>query len=319
MVCKRADECATPRILFAGSDCSFSAMVLKRLVEAQCAVCVVILGESAPNANGRLALFGHLPSLPVVQPHTASGLCARWGIPLRYVDNSEMGAIGSALREFQAEIIVAACFPYLFPPSILRLPKLGGINVHPSLLPAYRGPAPLFWQFRSGERHGGISVHVMTEQVDAGNIIAQQQMFLPAGISDTVAGPRLADLGGQMVCAVMRDFQRGPVTAILQQEHKGSYHPWPQRKDFCVSLGWSAERAFRFIRGTASWGQPHNIVVGQSSYWIQRAVGFESYGALQSPSLWRDGELWLQCTPGVLRVIPMRASIEKLGRVFLPS
>lgn len=301
---------ATPRILFAGSDCLFSATVLQRLLEARCAVSVVVLAGSAPTADGGgLAMDRHLPSIRVVQPHTVSGLCGRWDIPERFVDKSHMGALDPMLKESQAHIIVAACFPYLFPLSILRLPKLGGINVHPSLLPAYRGPAPLFWQFWAGEHHGGISVHLMTERVDAGDLIAQQRVSFPAGIPDTAASRHLADLGGQMVSAVMHVLQQGSVATIAQLEQSSSYYPWPQQKDFCLSTRWSAERAFRFIRGTAGWGQPHNIEAGQRSYWIQRAVGFEPEAALESASLWRNGELWLQCTPGVLRVIPVRTSI----------
>src|SRR5262249_24483185 len=85
--------------------------------------------------------------------------------------------------DLSPDLICAACFPRRLPPPLLALPRLGCLNVHPSLLPRYRGPVPLFWMFRAGEATGGVTVHWMEERLDAGPIAAQEAYPIPEGIA----------------------------------------------------------------------------------------------------------------------------------------
>jgi len=80
------------------------------------------------------------------------------------------------IEKYQPDIIIVSCYARRLPQSILSLARKGSFNVHPSLLPKYRGPNPIFWQLREGEKEYGITLHRMTNDFDACDIISQQKV-----------------------------------------------------------------------------------------------------------------------------------------------
>lgn len=292
------------RILFLGSNGLFSRTVLISLLEARCNIAAVWLAGVAPQQSLRPDRFSHLPIIRVTNPDTLTGIAEQSGIPVQGIVNREQLHSPSLQRAISADLALVACFPFLLPQNLLALPSLGCLNLHPSLLPAYRGPAPLFWQFWAGEREGGITLHVMTEHVDAGDIVAQESVPLPAGIGGAAVNRQLAVIGGRLACAAVDGLWHGKLARRSQCETRASYFSWPQERDFSLAIGWSAERAFRFVRGTADWGQPYQVISGAHTFWIEQAVGFLPDATLPTPWARRGDELWLRFTPGVLRVIP---------------
>src|SRR6266536_191528 len=103
------------------------------------------------------------------------------------------------LTEYQPETICVACFSKRIPRDILDIPRLGCLNVHPSLLPANRGPEPLFWTFREGNQRTGVTIHLMDEGMDTGPIVAQEALEIPDGISYTQLEAQCAELGGKLL------------------------------------------------------------------------------------------------------------------------
>jgi methionyl-tRNA formyltransferase len=178
---------------------------------------------------------------------------------------------------------------------------LGCLNVHPSLLPENRGPAPLFWTFREGADSTGVSVHLMTGELDAGDIVEQGVVAAPEGISGEEMDRRCSELGGALLVRSVRGLAAGTAIKRPQAPHRASYNGWPVAADFEVPVSWTARRAFRFIRGVSDWGTPPVILVNDERFRVRAALSYAEGQFLPVPYV-RDGsELRVQFTPGVLR------------------
>jgi methionyl-tRNA formyltransferase len=207
----------------------------------------------------------------------------------------------ATLAALQADVAVVSCFSRRIPLGLAALPRLGTLNLHPSLLPAYRGPAPLFWALRDGLHTTGVTVHLLDAGLDSGPIVAQQPVALPDGASGAELERVCGEHGGALLLAAMDVLAHGTATP-RPQPIAGDYRPWPTPDDFRIEPMWSARHAFNFIRGTAEWGQPYPVAVGGESFMLAQALGYDLAATLSTP-FERDGRvLRVQCAPGVLVV-----------------
>ena len=180
------------------------------------------------------------------------------------------------------ELLIVACFPHILPLTLLNRASIAALNIHPSKLPKYRGPTPLFWQLRDGMREIGVTLHHMTTQIDAGNIVTQTSVPLPTGISGASANMLLATKGANMLVNTLdgRDFSGRP------QEGPESYQTWPQTQDWQVPASWPVLHAFNFMRSTEEWGHRFTLLSHQKTVTARSAIDF-SHG---------------KSTPGTLRL-----------------
>jgi methionyl-tRNA formyltransferase len=280
-----------PRVMSMGMGGVFSALVLKSLLEQDVEVCAVVTPGPAPTTPGSSGS----PRLPLAEgapPETIVSLAQERAIPVEYV--SELDHAPTLTR-------------YIFPPALLQLPPRGCLNLHPSLLPAYRGPAPLFWQFRQGERRTGVTLHLMNERTDTGDILLQEPIALPDGITGPEADALLAQGGGRLMVDALGLLEQDALAPRVQNESEGSYYPWPTEGDFQISAEWSARRAFNFIRGTEEWGCAYEITIEQKRFAIQSALSYSAQHELDKPYTLIGPELWVQFSPGVLRAVVAHA------------
>lgn len=168
------------------------------------------------------------------------------------------------------ELLIVACFPHILPLTLLNRASIAALNIHPSKLPKYRGPTPLFWQLRDGMREIGVTLHHMTTQIDAGNIVTQTSVPLPTGISGASANMLLATKGANMLVNTLdgRDFSGRP------QEGPESYQTWPQTQDWQVPASWPVLHAFNFMRGTEEWGHRFTLLSHQKTVTARSAIDF---------------------------------------------
>ena len=120
-------------------------------------------------------------------------------MPLLTINGFGDPAVAEAIAGYEPDVIAVACFPWRVPANLRRIPRLGILNVHPSLLPRGRGPEPLFWTFRRGERETGTTVHLMDGGFDTGPVLRQERLPVPAGIDGGELERRLAKLGGRLL------------------------------------------------------------------------------------------------------------------------
>jgi methionyl-tRNA formyltransferase len=205
----------------------------------------------------------------------------------------------AALAELRPDLICVACWPWRLPLALLALPRHGCLNVHPSLLPELRGPEPLFWALHSGAERGGVTVHMMDESLDTGDIVSQAVIDLPAGIGWQEAEGRAAALGGRLLTEAV-DLLAAERMPRCPQGPGGSYRPAPTDANFALSPGWPARRAFAFMRGTAAWGHPYTISLRGEELRLAEAVAYDPTRTLGQPYRRSADQIEIQHTPGTL-------------------
>jgi methionyl-tRNA formyltransferase len=136
-----------------------------------------------------------------------------------------------ALRDIEPDLVVSVSCPQIFGRELLALPRLGCVNVHSALLPAYRGVLPTFWALAHGERQTGVTVHYMSPGIDGGDIIAQR--VIPIGPDDTLRSlmRRCKLVAADLVVETVARFREGAVSGVPNRVEEGSYHSFPERED----------------------------------------------------------------------------------------
>jgi methionyl-tRNA formyltransferase len=143
--------------------------------------------------------------------------------------NSEEGL--AALRAVAPDVIVVVAFGQILAPGVLALPPLGCVNVHPSLLPKYRGAAPIQWAIANGERATGVTTMYMTRRMDAGDIIFQRET--PIGGSETGGAlhDRLAEVGAELLDETLAAIAGGTAPRVPQNEADVTFAPKLTKED----------------------------------------------------------------------------------------
>ena len=159
---------------------------------------------------------------------------------------------GTALAQIQAlapELIVVAAYGRILPEEILQAPRLGCINVHSSLLPKYRGAAPINWAILNGERETGVTIMYMAPELDAGDIIAQRAT--PIGPDETAPElfQRLAGLGAELLGEVVAAMEQGPAPRTPQDGAQATYAPMLGRELSPMDWTRSAQALHDQVRG----------------------------------------------------------------------
>ncbi len=294
------------RLLFFGLPAGVSAVLLHGLLADGRDVAGVVVPAAAvphllPDPSLPVAHLSPGPSAPLSltlgdAPADLLGCAWAAGLPVLAVRALGHAETLAALAALRADVACVACFTRRIPPALLALPPRGFLNLHPSLLPAYRGPQPLFWELRDGAPTG-TTVHYLDEGLDTGDIAAQTAVPLPDGIAGPEAERQLALDGLALLRGVLDDLAVGIIHR--RPQGPGSYQPAPADEHFALSTTWPARRAFNFMRGTADWARPYRIEVNGRTEWLAAADDF-SEAELDRPSV-RHGQLIvIRCSPGVL-------------------
>jgi methionyl-tRNA formyltransferase len=296
---------SSPSILYLGmpSGGELSRQPLAALLDSGSHVCAVLVPGQAgqPDPQPLTPVVSTHEALPVLNPYLSPNLLTlAWerGLPVLAV-----GSFTRALENLAAlepGLICVSCFSRIIPPALLNLPPHGAINLHPSLLPRYRGPAPLFWQFKNGETHGGVTVHFMNERLDAGDILLQEPVPFPDGMTAGEALHALAQAGSGLVVRALDLIRRGDPPRTPQPEPQSTYYPVPSRADYELTARGSARRAFNFIRGAGD--GPFEIRAGGEIFRVKEAIEYAARAALDAPFHREGDQAWIQFEPGVLRV-----------------
>jgi methionyl-tRNA formyltransferase len=260
----------------------------------------------APYTSLRLAESPQRMSLPVLtvpEEPTVVGMAWARGIPVLEVADVRSGATLEALAALKPDLICVACFPHLLPGALLQVPHRGALNVHPSLLPRYRGPFPLFWVFHDGLEQAGVSVHLMDTGADSGPIVLQEVVRLPDGIGYDQAERHCSDEGARLLVEAARLVATGLAAPRAQERGLVSWAPAPRDDDFVVTPDWPARRAFNFIRGLVDWQQPIYVEVAGRRLRAREALAWDETAPPADSTLSTGGRLTLRCRPGTLTVI----------------
>ena len=278
------------RILLIGSAGVLSSAVFQFLCHADDALGAVAVHQASAIKPGSL----------IMTDSDDIGLLALQN-QLPVIDMSDEAQAIAQIQSLAIDMILVACYGHRVPSSIIELAALGSYNIHPSLLPRFRGPEPVFWQFKHAAQFG-VSLHRLTESFDAGDIVCQQPVSLADGCSYQQANRELARAAVSLTESLLSDIASHSLTAQPQDETQASYQPFPQAGDFQFSSEQSARDIYNFVCGTRYFQLDYQCQLADALIMVSDVIAFDMHGALDAPTAERDGYLTIQCNPGILTV-----------------
>jgi len=271
------------RILFLGQSCATAMPPLTALLEAGFSIPAVVLARQPGTRLGEIQRVSAAAAIPVIWVKSAA-------------EATEV------IRGIAPQVAVAACFLWRLPREACEAPPLGILNIHPSLLPAGRGPEPVFWTLRRGEPVTGVTVHRMDTGFDTGPIVAQAQMPVPEGISAPELERDLMTVGGRLLVEALPALAAGTLQPRPQPTEGVSHAPVPKPADWTMMSSLPAAWAWRFARGVAPLGGPLTAIAGGTAIRVAAALDWSPNERLAEPVLGADdGTVRVRFSPGWVR------------------
>lgn len=239
------------RILFMGTP-DFAVASLKRLVEDGHDICGVFTQPDKPKNRGHKLMFS-----PVKEYALTQGLAVYQ--PLKMRDGEAM----SIVESLAPELIVVAAYGKILPEDILDYPQYGSINVHSSLLPKYRGAAPINWAILDGERETGVSIMYMAKELDAGDVILQKSTAIGENEDALALTMRLAELGAEALSEAVEALKNGTASRVPQDESKQTYASMLSKEMSPIDWNRSAQAISCQVRGLIPWPCASAELAGQ--------------------------------------------------------
>ncbi len=188
-----------------------------------------------------------------LQPPPVKVCALAHDIPVYQPVKMKDGTALALIQDLAPDLIVVAAYGRILPQEILDYPKYGCINVHSSLLPKYRGAAPIHWAILNGEKESGVTIMQMALALDAGDILSQ--VSTPIDPDETVEAlhDRLADLGAELLVKTVEDIEAGTVTPVPQDEAQSTYAPMLSRALSPMDFTRPARELHDQVRGLIPW------------------------------------------------------------------
>jgi len=228
-------------IVFMGTA-GFSVPTIEALHKSRFHVSLVVTQPDRPKGRGRKTA----PPPVKVAAH-------RMGYDVAQPESVNTNIFFDQVAALKPDFLVVVAFGQMLNENLLSLPRFDAINIHPSILPKYRGPAPIQWAIINGEKKTGVTIMSLDTGTDTGDIL----MFEEAAINpeDTAAElhDRLAEKGAALLIETLKRFDAGTVTPVPQDHSKATFAPLLKKKDGCIDWNQSSEKLAAFIRGMTPW------------------------------------------------------------------
>lgn len=199
------------RVVFMGTP-DFAAVSLKALLDEGFEVAAVFTQPDKPRDRGMKNAFSPVKALAVER-----------GLEVYQPESMRTPEAAETLRELKPDVLAVVAYGKILPDEVLAIPRLGSVNVHGSLLPKYRGAAPIQWAVLNGDEVTGVSTMYLAHDMDAGDIIYTEET--PIGEYETAGElfDRLADMGAKLLVRTLRDIEAGTAPRTPQEHEKASY------------------------------------------------------------------------------------------------
>lgn len=286
-------------ILYIGSSGPLSYLPIQTLLESQFNGIYNIVSIAIDGLNKS--------NLPTVNANsqTLESIAFYNNIPLLKLSKNIVENV-TAISKLQPDIILVSCYARKLPNEIISLAKIGCFNLHPSLLPKYRGPTPLFWQFREGEAQFGVTLHRVTERFDDGNILAQQSIEMPDGVSKEEASRMLAKLASALVVKTFPLLLQSELNEVKQDESEASYQSFAKKQDYTVAVTWTAQRIYNFICANKRQGLYFSYEMAGKIYKLIDALSYQekTYQELNDDLyVINDNVITFKCRTGYIKCV----------------
>jgi len=287
------------KIIFAGTP-EFAALALKALLAAQQQVVLVLTQPDRPAGRGMKSAAS-----PVKQ------LAMRHGIEVAQPHTLKDGQIQEFLRKYGADVMVVAAYGLILPQAVLDIPRLGAINIHASLLPRWRGAAPIQRALLAGDRETGVCIMRMDVGLDTGPVLLREALPIKADDTAQTLHDRLAALGARLIVQTMDGLERGVLTPRPQEANGITYAHKLDKAEARINWAEPAAAIDRQIRAFSPFPGAHSLLgAAELKIWsatLDPATRFAIPDALPGEVLavGNDG-MKVACGGGALNVLQLQ-------------
>jgi methionyl-tRNA formyltransferase len=252
---------------------------------------------------------------------SCADLAARHGVPVHFDESVE--GLREKVSVLRPAIIYSFSYRHLIPENVLALASIGAFNLHPSLLPAYRGRAPVNWVLVNGERETGVTLHYMVARADAGDIVGQRAVDVDDSDNALTLYRKLVPLGVELIDELHPKIVAGSAPRRKMEIAKGSYFGRRKPEDGRIDWRWPARRIFNLVRAvTHPYPGAFCFVDGRKLFLWEAKIGAET-GTLGAPGHVAranpDGALEIAAGEGsvIVKVAQFEGGVESIAREAL--
>jgi methionyl-tRNA formyltransferase len=229
------------RIVFFGTP-DFAVSTLKALLEGPDRVVAVVTQPDRGKGRGQRVI-----------PSPVKKVALAHGVPSHQPDRVKDPSFQEEVKNLQPDLFVVVAYGQILPKPLLDIPKHGAINVHASLLPKYRGAAPISWALLKGEKVTGITTMMMDAGMDTGDILLQSEIPIGEGETFETLHDRLAELGAQLLKETVVGLKSEKITPVSQDHSGAIYAPLIKKEDGRIDWSKEAEEIDRQVRAFNPW------------------------------------------------------------------
>ncbi len=287
------------KIVFMGTP-DFAVATLESLVKGGHEVIAAVTQPDKPKGRGKSVLMTPVKEkaleyeIPVYQPVKAR--------------DPEFVAL---LQEMNPDVIVVVAFGQILPKAILDIPKYGCVNVHASLLPKYRGAAPIQWAVIDGEEVSGVTTMLMDEGLDTGDMLEKAELVLDKNETGGSLFDKLSVLGGELILSTLEKMEHGTITRTPQGDAVTSYAKMLKKEMGEIDWSMEAVKIERLIRGLNPWPSAYTSLKGKTlKIWAADLVAGEVTGNPGCVTVTKD-QLLVETGEGFLSIKELQLEGKK--------
>jgi len=187
------------------------------------------------------------------QPSPVKSLALRLGLPVLQPERARDEKFIAGLRALQPDLIIVVAYGQILPPAILDLPRHGCLNIHPSLLPKYRGAAPIQWAIANGDTETGVTIMKMDAGLDTGPIVSQRRTPIRSEDDSATLHDRLAQLGAELLVQTIPDYVAGKIQPVPQPAEGASHAVKIKKEDGRIDWNQPAQTIWNRLRAFTPW------------------------------------------------------------------
>jgi methionyl-tRNA formyltransferase len=293
------------KLIFCGTP-KFAVPALERLTSPPFEIELVVTNPDEPSGRGY-----DLKIPPVKQ----AALDAR--LPVFQPQKLKTPFSRAFLSEYQADAVVVVAYGHILPGWMIALPRLGCVNLHASLLPKYRGAAPIPWAIIRGERKTGVTAMKIDAGLDTGDILLAQEIEIRPDDTTETLGERLGLVGGELMAETLERLERGDIKPQPQDHSQATLAPILRKEDGLINWLLTADEIERRVRGLSPWPGAYTAFRGKGLQVWKAAVASVPQSAFEPGTLLGErGKPLVSCGDGsVLELV----EVQMEGRRRMPG
>ncbi|WP_372682279.1 methionyl-tRNA formyltransferase [Desulfosarcina sp.] len=270
------------KIVFMGTP-DYAVPSLRALHDSGHKIVAVVTQPDRPKGRGRR-----------LAPPPVKDIAVHYGYPVLQPEKVRTHAFHEAMTRLAPDLFIVVAFGQILPQRLLDIPGIGSINVHASLLPRYRGAAPIQWAIINGDRETGVTTMMMDKGMDTGDILLMEKTAIGPDETAVDLNLRLSEMGARTLIRTLERLQNGSLERAPQDHTQATYAPMLKKKDGKIDWSMPAERIECLIRGVTPW---------PGAYTFSDGMRLKIYkaGVLKREISVPPGTI-LECIPGELRV-----------------